>query len=308
MFSTHITARRPVRIAAGLALLLAFPAQAVEYDGNWQFSLNCTAQGAQPAFTDRFTAPIAQNAFSRSRSARTAGGVEDSSRFSGRVAENQMTATLERSRGNERWTIRLAGPATSEGRFDLSGGLFVGERQLRSCQLVAEAQSSAPGSLAATAPTRAAAAAVQQQLTETSAQLATAAGALAMLQASSEARADGLQTDLDLARFEGGAMRNELTQRTAALAAFEARLQAAERATTQAQATLAQATATATTEIGQRDQRLAAATAQRSTLEARATAAEQASAQAQASITQLRGTLATAQRELTEARAAQPPR
>ena len=46
----------------------------------------------------------------------------------------------------------------------------------------------------------------------------------------------------------------------------------------------------------------------RSTLETRLTAAEQASVQAQASIAQLRGALATAQRELTEARAAQPPR
>ena len=377
MFSNNVTARHATQLGAGLLLLLALPAQAIEYDGNWQFTLSCSAQGTQTAFTDRFTAPIAQNAFTRSRSTRTDAGLDDSSRFSGRVTANQMAATLERTRGNERWTIRLAGPATSDRRFDLPGGLFVGERQLRSCQLVAEALTSAPGSLAATAPVRAAAA--QQQLAESSAQLAAATAALAALQASSEARGDVLQTELDLARFEGAAMRNELTLRTAALVVLTGRVQAAEAANTQAQAGLAAAAA----EIGQRDQRLAAATAattqaeaaataqrnalearaaaagqvstqaqaalarseaaaagqrsalearvtaaeqanaqaqaalaraetaaagQRSGLEARVTAAEQAGAQAQASLVQLRASLATAQRELAEARAAQPPR
>jgi len=381
MFSNNVTARHATQLGAGLLLLLALPAQAIEYDGNWQFTLSCSAQGTQTAFTDRFTAPIAQNAFTRSRSTRTDAGVDDSSRFSGRIEANQMAATLERTRGNERWAIRLAGPATSDRRFDLAGGLFVGERQLRSCQLVAEALTSAPASLAATAPARAAAA--QQQLTESSAQLAAAAAALAALQASSEARGDALQTELDLARFEGAAMRNELTLRTAALVVLTGRVQAAEAATTQAQAGLAQAVAVATAEIGQRDQRLAAAAAattqaetaaaaqrnaletramaaeqasaqgqaalaraeaaaaaqrsalegrvtaaeqagasaqatlaraetvtaaQRTALEARVTAAEQAGAQAQASLVQLRASLATAQRELTEARAAQPPR
>jgi len=310
MPSNNVTARYATQIGAGLFLLLAVPAQAIEYDGNWQFTLNCAAQGAQPAFADRFTAPIAQNSFTRSRASRSAAGLEDSSRFSGRVEAGQMRATLERARGNERWTIRLAGSAISDTRFDLPGGLFVGERQLRSCQLVAEALTSAPGSLAATAPLRAAAA--QQQLTETTAQLAAAAAALAALQASSEARGDALQTELDLARFEGAAMRNEMTQRSAALLVLTGRVQAAEAATTQAQSALAQAVAAAATGIGQRDQRLAAAAAtsaqaetaanaQRSALEARATAAEQSGAQAQAALARAE-TAAAAQRSALEAR------
>ncbi|MEI6161188.1 MAG: hypothetical protein WCP77_15240, partial [Roseococcus sp.] len=283
-----VIASLPVLVAAGLSLFFAPSAQALEYDGNWQFSLSCAANGAQPAFTDRFTAPIIQNSVTRTRSARTAQGLEDISRFTGRVEGTQMTAVMERSRGAERWAIRFAGPATSDRRFDLAGGIFLGDRQLRSCQMVAEALSSAPGSLAATAPTRAAAS--QTQLAETRTQLAAAQAALVAAQESAEARADALQTELDLARFEGAAMRNELTLRMAEAAAqradLEARLRAAEALTLQAQAALAQAVATATTEIGQRDQRISAAAhaataaaAQRSALETRLTAAEAATAQ-----------------------------
>ncbi|UPY37788.1 hypothetical protein [Sediminicoccus sp. KRV36] len=364
MPSTPLMAARSAQLATGLFLLLAAPAQAVEYDGNWQFAMSCSANGAQPAFTERFIAPIAQNAVTRTRSGRTAQGQDDTSRFSARIEGGQMTAVVDRNRGGERWSIRFAGPATSDRRFDLAGGIFLGERQLRSCQLVAEALSSAPGSLAATAPARAEAA--RQQL-------AAAQAALAALQANSEAEAQALRTDVDLARFEGAAMRAELDQRVAAIALLETRLRTAEGATAQAQAALAQAIATATAEIGQRDQRIAAAAqamtaqrtalearvaaaeaaaaTQRTALEARITAAEAATAQAtaaaatertalqaritaaeaaaaqasataatersalQARITaaeaaaaQLRTALQTAQRELTEARAAQPPR
>lgn len=335
MRSHHVTLTRPALRAAALALftapLLGAPAAAVEYDGNWQFTTSCTATGNQSAFTERFTAPITQNAATRSRSSRNAQGLEESSRFNARIENGQMTVTIERARGNERWSLRFAGPATSDSRFDLAGGIFSGDRQLRTCRLVAEAQSSAPGSLAATAPARAQAAREQ---------LAVAVAALAALEANAAAEIQALRTDLDLARFESVAMRAELDQRAAAIVALETRLRTAEGVATQAQAALAQAVATATAEIGQRDQRLAAAegavaqaqaqaqagTAERTALQGRVAAAEAALAQAQSAATaertalngrliaaeataaQLRSALETAQRELTEARAAQPPR
>ena len=354
MRSHHVTLTRPALRAAALALfaaplLAAAPAAAVEYDGNWQFTMSCTASGNQAAFTERFTAPVTQNAATRSRSGRTAQGLDESSRFNARIENGQMTATVERSRGNDRWSLRFAGPATSDTRFDLAGGIFSGDRQLRTCRLVAEAVSSAPGRLAATAPARAEAA--RQQL-------ALAVAALAALEANAAAEIQALRTDLDLARFESVAMRAELDQRGAAIQALETRLRTAEGVATQAQAALTQAVATATAEIGQRDQRLAAAAGERTALQTRLTAAEaavaqtqaQAQAQAQAAGTertalqgrltaaeaalaqaqsaataertalqgrltaaeaaaaQLRTALETAQRELTEARAAQPPR
>jgi len=337
MSARHATAR-PLALSmalAGALFLLATPAQAVEYDGNWQFSMSCAANGAQAAFTDRFTAPIAQNAVTRTRSARTAQGAEDISRFTGRVEAGRMTAVLDRNRGGERWSIRFAGPATSDTRFEMTGGIFSGERQLRSCQMVAEALSSAPGSLAATAPAR---------FREARERLAAAVLALAAMEARSEAEAAALRTDLDLARFEGAAMRAELDQRLAVIAALEGRLRAAEAAT-------AQTAATATAEIAQREQRIAAAAAERTALQTRLTAAETATSQAQtaansernalqtrltaaeaaasqaqaaatnernalqarlaaadANLAQLRTALQAAQRELQEARAAQPPR
>lgn len=342
MRSHHVTLTRPVLCTAALALfaapLLGAPAAAVEYDGNWQFTTSCTATGNQAAFTERFTAPITQNAATRSRSSRNAQGLEESSRFSARIENGQMTVTIDRARGNERWSLRFAGPATSDTRFDLAGGIFSGERQLRTCRLVAEAQSSAPGSLAATAPARAQAAREQ---------LAVAVAALAALEANAAAEIQALRTDLDLARFESVAMRAELDQRGAAIQALETRLRTAEGVATQAQTALTQAVATATAEIGQRDQRLAAAEAERAALQQRLTAAEAqaqgaatertalqgrltaaegALAQAQSAAAaertalqgrltaaegaaaQLRTALETAQRELTEARAAQPPR
>ncbi len=317
MRSQHVTLTRPMLLAAGLSLFFAQPATAVEYDGNWQFTLSCAANGAQAAFSERFTAPITQNAATRTRSSRNAQGGDDISRFTARIEGGQMTASMDRSRGAERWSLRFAGPATSETRFELAGGMFAGDRQLRSCRLVAEAVSSAPGSLAATAPARAEA---------TRQQLATALAALTALEASGAAEVQALQTDLDLARFEASTMRAELDRRGAAVAALEARLRTAEAAATQAQAAQTQAVATATAEINQRDQRIATAATERAALQARVTAAEAATAQAQAAAanertalqaritaaeataTQLRGALETAQRELTEARAAQPPR
>ena len=317
MRSQHVTLTRPMLLAAGLSLFFAQPATAVEYDGNWQFTLSCAANGAQAAFSERFTAPITQNAATRTRTSRNAQGSDDTSRFTARIEGGQMTASMDRSRGAERWSLRFAGPATSETRFELAGGMFAGERQLRSCRLVAEAVSSAPGSLAATAPARAEA---------TRQQLATALAALATLEANSAAEAQALRTDLDLARFEATAMRAELDQRGAAVTALEARLRTAEAAATQAQTALTQAAATATAEITQRDQRIATERTERTALQARITAAEAATAQAQAAatsertalqarvtaaeatVTQLRAALETAQRELTEARAAQPPR
>ncbi len=279
-------------LLGGALLLLAAPAQAVEYDGAWQFSFTCAASAGQPAFSDRFTAPIVQNALARTRTNRTTQGAEDISRFTGRIEEGRMTAVLDRNRGGERWSIRFAGPATSETRFEMTGGMFQGERQLRSCQMLAEAQSPAPGSLAATAPARA---------REALAQVAAARAALATLEARSETEAVALRTDLDLARFESAAMRTELTQRMAATAALETRLRTAEAATAEAQAAQTRALAAAATEIGQRDQALATAATERTALQTRLTAAEAATAQ-------LRSALETAQRELTEARAAQPPR
>jgi hypothetical protein len=311
----------------------------VEYDGTWQFALSCAANGAQPAFTDRFIAPIAQNAVSRVRAGRTPSGLEDVSRFTGRIEGAQMTATLDRTRGAERWSIRFAGPAITDRRFDMAGGIFVGDRQVRSCQLVAESVTPAPTSLAATAPARA---------ETTRQQLAAAQAELSAAQANALSEADALRTALDLARFEGAAMRAELDQRTAAGAQLTARLAAAEGEVIQARAALAQAVAGAATEIGLRDQRLnaaqAAATQQRTALEARIAAAEAGTAQAQAAagqqrtalearlaaaetaagqqrtalearvsgaeatLAQARAELETARRELTEARAAQPPR
>lgn len=361
MRSHHVTLTRPARfgtsLAAGLAMLFALPAVAVEYDGNWQFTMSCAANGAQTAFSERFTAPITQNAASRSRSGRTPQGAEDVSRFNARVEAGQMSVVVDRIRGAERWSLRFAGPATSESRFELPGGMFSGERQLRSCRLEAEAVTSAPGSLAATAPARAEAA--RQRL----------AAAFTALEASSAADMQAIRTELDLARFEGAAMRALLDQRGAAVVALETRLRQAEGATAQAQAALAQAVATATAEIGQRDQRLSAATGERAALQTRLTAAETAATHAQTSATaertalqgrltateaaavtertalqgrlsaaeaastqaqaaaaaertalqarlaaaeataaQLRTALETARRELTDARAAQPPR
>jgi hypothetical protein len=209
MRSHYVTLTRPALRAAALSLfaapwLLAQPAAAVEYDGNWQFTMSCVASGNQSAFTERFTAPITQNTATRTRSGRNAQGTEDSSRFTARIEGNQMTATVERSRGPERWSLRFAGPATSDSRFDLAGGIFTGDRQLRSCRLIAEALTSAPGSLVATAPARAEAA--RQQL-------AAAVTALAALEANAAAEIQALRTDLDLARFESVAMRAELDQR-----------------------------------------------------------------------------------------------
>jgi hypothetical protein len=310
----HVTLTRPARLAVGLALFWALPATAVEYDGNWQFTMSCAANGAQTAFSDRFTAPITQNAVTRTRAGRTAQGAEDINRFNARIEAGQMTAVVDRIRGTERWSIRFVGPASSDSRFDLAGGIFLGDRQVRSCRLIAEAINSAPGSLAATAPARAEAA--RQQL----------AAALAALEASSAAEALALRTDLDLARFEGAAMRAELDQRGTAIATLGARLRTAEGLVAQGQAALAQAVTTATAEIGQRDQRLAAAATERTALQTRLTATEAATAQAQAaataerttlqarltaaeaSVTQLRAALETSQRELTEARSTQPPR
>lgn len=294
MRSHHVMFTRPALRAAALSLLaapllLATPASAVEYDGNWQFTISCTASGTQPAFTERFTAPITQNVATRTRSGRNAQGTEESSRFNARVEGGQMTTTVERSRGADRWSLRFAGAATSDSRFDLAGGIFSGDRQLRTCRLVAEALSAAPGSLIATAPARAEAA--RQQL----------ATALAALEANAAAEAQALRTDLDLARFESVAMRAELDQRGAAILALETRLRTAEGAATQAQAALTQAVAAATTERTALAARLA-------TAEASATQAQAQAQAAGAAAAQLRTALETAQRELTEARAAQPPR
>ena len=302
------------RLALLAGITVALPAQGSEYDGTWQFALSCAANGAQPAFTERFVAPVARNVVTRNRSGRTPSGLEDSSRFSGRIDGTQMTASLERTRGAERWSIRFAGPAISDRRFDMAGGIFAGERQLRSCQLVAEALTPAPASLAATAPARAEA---------TRAQLATTRAELAALQSNATNEADTLRTALDLARFEGASMRTELTERAAAAAAqrtaLEARLAAAEAATIQAQAGQAQALAAAAAEIGLRDQRLSAAAQQREALDARIAAAEAAATQqrgaleariaaGESGLAQARAELETTRRELTEARAAVPPR
>ena len=342
MRSRFLMPTRPVLLGAGLALCLAMPAMAIEYDGTWQFTLSCPANGAQAAFSDRFTAPIAQNVVTRTRSGRTVQGADDTSRFTGRVEAGKMTAVMERNRGGERWSLRFDGPAASDSRFDLAGGLFVGDRQLRGCGLLVEAVGAAPGSLAATAPVRAEA---------TRTQLAAALAALAALEANSASEAQSLRTDLDLARFEAAAMRPELEQRSAVVTALQARLREAEGGAAQAQAAMTQAVAAATAEIGLRDQRLAAAAAERTTLQtrlataeaattqsqataatertalqARIATAEAATGQVQASATteraalagrlaaaealaaQLRAALETAQRELTQARAAQPPR
>ena len=293
-----ITASRPAPLAAGLLLLLALPAQAIEYDGNWRFSMACAASGGLAGFSDSFTAPITQNAFTRSRGSRNAAGVDETSRATGRIENNQMTVVLDRSRGTERWSVRFAGPASSERRFDLAGGLFVGDRQLRSCQMVAEAITSAPGSLAATAPARAAA--TRQQLADTTAQLAAAQAALAELQRSSEARADALRTELDLARFEGAAMRAELTQRAAATAAATA---AAAAAQAQSQQALTAANARATTAQAALTQAVAGATAMRAELEGRIRAAEGATAQARAQVGTLQAEVQTRQRVIEAATA-----
>lgn len=276
--------RGPQLVAAlGLVGLFSLPAQATDYDGVWSFAMTCPAAGGQRAFTDRFQAPITDNVINRTRTNRNN---EDVTRVTGRVENGAMNLVVERTRGTDRWALRFAGPASSDARFELAGGLFVGERQARACQLVAEAVTPAANSLVATAPAR------ERQ-------------ALATELAGAQAARAALQTELDRTRQEGMAARAELAEANARLTqaqaaateaaaaaarqrtALEARVTAAEAAAAQAQAAAAQAANTA----GQ----------QRMALEAQAQAAEARATQAQAAMTQLRA-------ELEQARAAQPPR
>jgi hypothetical protein len=311
-------------MAAG-ALLLGLGAAAsaqpaaTDYDGTWQFVLTCSPNSSTraPGFTERFAAPIAQGQFSRTRTLRAADGPDLVERWQGSVREGRMEVVVESARGPQRWTTRLAGAAVSPMRFDLTGGVALTDnRQVRSCTMSAALERAAPASLAARGPRaeqerqQRDAAAAQQRL----AAVETALAAAMMAAARAEERGDALQTELDLARFEGAAMREELARREAALAA-------ATRAAAEAQqqgAALGQRAAQAEGGLAQLRTQAEAALAQlRTEAEGRVRQLEGALVQlrgeaegrirqSEAALAQLRAELDQARRSLAEREAAQP--
>jgi hypothetical protein len=292
---------------------------ATDHDGAWQFILTCSPNSSTraPGFTERFAATIANGQFARTRTIRMAEGPEIAERWQGAVREGRMEVMVESARGPQRWTTRLAGTATSPARFDLTGGVTLADnRQVRSCTMSAALERPAPASLAARGPRaeqerqQREAAAQQQRL----AAVETALAAAMMAAARAEERGDALQTELDLARFEGTAMREEMARREAALAAAARAVAEAQQQNT----TLGQRVGQAEGALAQfRAQAEAAFTQLRTEAEGRVRQLEGALAQlrgeadgrirqSEAALTQLRTELDQARRSLAEREAAQP--
>ncbi|MCU0889991.1 MAG: hypothetical protein MUC64_18655 [Rubritepida sp.] len=283
----------------GLGLATAAPAGAqtgspTDYDGAWQFVLSCSANSSTraPAFTERFPVTIERGEFTRIRTVRAAEGPDIVDRWRGAVANGRLTVAVESVRGPQRWATRLEGAATSPTRFELTGGVFLADnRQVRQCTMTGALQRPAAGSLAAAGPARAqaerqreAAAAVQRL-----ASVETALAAALAATAQAEERGAALQTELDLARFEGNAMRAEIDRRGAAL-------QAAAQAVAQAQQQITALTARA----GQAESGLAATQRDLAAARGEATQISTRAAQLEAALQALRG-----EATQTSARAAQ---
>jgi pyruvate/2-oxoglutarate dehydrogenase complex dihydrolipoamide acyltransferase (E2) component len=246
-------------------------ASARDYDGSWQVTVACGPSSATqaPAFVERFTASIANDEFSRTLTLRPANGAEIVQRWRGRIANGVLTLGAEVTRGNERWSLRFAGPALADTRFVLPGGVFGGgDRKIRDCEIALLSLAAAPQSLAATAPAR---------------ELAAMRTALDTARAEAEAardRAADLGSDLDNARFEANTLRTEVERLRSATAEGE-----------RAQAALA----AARREVTEAAQRLAAETARATRIEEALAAARRDTVQAQAEVDRLT-------RELAEAR------
>lgn len=293
----------------GLGLATTAPAGAqtgspTDYDGAWQFVLSCSPNTTTraPAFTERFPVTIERGEFTRTRTVRAAEGPELVDRWRGAVANGRLTVAVESARGPQRWTTRLEGAATAPTRFELTGGVFLADnRQVRQCTMTGALQRPAAGSLAAAGPARAQAER-QRELAGAAQRLAaveTALAAALAATAQAEERGAALQTELDLARFEGSAMRAEVDRRGAAL-------QAAAQAVAQAQQQIAALTARA----GQAESGLVAARAEATQAVARATQLEAAlqamrgeAGQASARAAQLESALQALRGEATQATA-----
>lgn len=295
-------------LVLGLCGTAAAQPAAGDHDGAWQFVLTCSPNSATRAagFTERFPATITNGQFSRARTIRMAEGPEIVERWQGVVREGRMEVVVEHARGPQRWITRLAGTAVSPARFDLTGGVNLADnRQVRSCTMSAALQRPAAQSLAARGALAEQeglgrlAAAAQQRL----AAVETALAAAMMAAGRAEERGDALQTELDLARFEGNAVREEADRRGAALAAaaqmlVQAQQQGAALAAraTQAEGALGQIRAEAEARLRQ------AETAQ-TALAARATQAEGALGQIRAEAEQARRALAERETLLGQIRA-----
>lgn len=282
--------RRPMTPAvAVVAVALGAPsALAQNYDGVWQGTLACgpsSVTGA-PAFAERLPITISNNAISRTRTLAGNAG-EVTQRWRGTLEGQTLNVTVDANRGNERWQMRFAGPAASDTRFVLPGGLFLaGDRQVRQCELTLAAAQPAPQSLAATAPQRA-----QQAREQEVAQLRAAIEAARREAEGNANRALDMEQQLDTTRFEANTVRGELERLRAAAAEAE-RAQAAR---------VAQAEQQLAAIRQQGEQQVAQIRAALAQAEQRASGEGQRAGQAESRAQQLAQTAEQARREAAEA-------